>query len=155
VSPDGSRFWAIVVITALLHAIEKMWPPVTAEREEANRNLRFDLNSLASANEHFAGHAKLSLISVPGFLTLEHAYCVFPCAIHHYRPELDIDQARQLMTLPSVFLVVEGIDKVRQAPRELRQKFAARLAAAASDEEREDFLFRTMAQKLGTGGAQA
>ena len=140
---------------SFLHAINEMWPPMTAEREEANRNLRFDLDSLASANEHFSGQAKLSLISVPGFLTFENAYCVFPLAVHDYRPELDLHRARQLMTLPSVFLVVKGIDEIRQAPKELQDKFVARLAAAMSNEEREDFLFRTMAQKSGTGPPQA
>jgi hypothetical protein len=140
---------------AFLHAIEKMWPPMTAEREEANSKLRFDLDSLASANEHFAGQAKLSLISVPGFLTFEHAYCVFPCAVHHHRPELGIGQARELMSLPSVFLVVEGLEQVRQAPRQLQKKFAERLGAAASNEEKQEFLFRNMAQKSGTGAAQA
>jgi hypothetical protein len=135
---------------SFLHGIDKMWPPMTAEREEANRNLRFDLDSLADASEHFAGQAKLSLMAVPGLPTFENTYRVFPCAVHHHRPELDLDQARQLMTLPSVFLVVKGLDQVRQEPEELQKKFGERLGAAASDEEREDFLFRNMAQKQGS-----
>ena len=80
---------------------------------------------------------------------------MFPLAVHHHRPDLDLDQARQLMTLPSVFLVVEGMDQIRQAPRELQEKFAARVGAVMSHEERQDFLFRTMARKQGTGAAQA
>jgi hypothetical protein len=155
---DGSQAIIDRMVAAgdpsFVRAIGQMWPAETEERKEASRNLCFDLDSLADANEHFGGTG-LGLFYVEGPLTLEHAYNYFPCAVHRFRPELNLAQARQLMTLPSVFLVIEGLAEVRKAPRELHLKFIERLGEAASDEERLEVLFRTLAQKPWPGTGQA
>jgi hypothetical protein len=138
-----------------MDAIERMWPPMTQEMEDANQNLCFDLDQLAEANEFFGGETRLTSLCVRGPVTLEHVYRTFPCAVHQFRPELSLADARRLMTLPSVFLVFRGLDQVRRAPATQQERFIARLFVAASEEERQDTIFRIIAAKQATGVAQA
>jgi hypothetical protein len=98
----------------------------------------------------------LSLVCLEGPITLEKAWRAFPCAVHRSRPDLNLTQARCLMTLPSVFLAVDGLYHGYQAASEKsRQKFVERVVAVASEEEKQEFLFRALARKQGPGAAQA
>jgi hypothetical protein len=129
----------------IFRAISEMWPQKTAETEAANRNLHCDLDSLASANEFFSGRTGLALICVGGPFTLSHVWRIWPCALHHFRSDLTITEARKLMTLESVSVVAEALSTTnRTASKEARDTFAARVAAVMSDDERHEFLFHMM-----------
>jgi hypothetical protein len=137
-------------------AIEQMWPRTSEETQAVNNNLTFELEALAKANEFFRGKACLALICVEGPFTLEHICSVFACAVHQYRPGLNLDEARRLMTLRSIFLVIEGLGLVWQtASEESRQRFVERVMAAASDDEKKEFLYRVLSKKPWPGTAQA
>jgi hypothetical protein len=137
----------------LLQALWNMWPPVTEETNAANLNLRCDLDSLAEANEFFDGKPGLVLICVEGWgFTLGHVWRVFPCAVHHFRPRLGMDEARELLTLEGVRIVIGSLDLVNQAAsQEARDIFAQRVAAVTSEEDKLEFLFRVMAKKPWPG----
>jgi len=141
----------------LLQALWNMWPPVTEETDAANRNLRCDLDSLAEANEFFDGKPGLVLMCVEGCgFSLGHVWRVFPCAVHHSRPELSMDEARQLLTLEGVRLVIGMLDIVNQtASQEAKCIFALRVAAVTSEEDKQEFLFQVMAKTPWPGAAQA
>jgi hypothetical protein len=92
---------------AILHALWHMWPAKTAQTQAANLNLLCDLEALAEANEFLEGKPNLLSICIGevGF-NLDHIWRLWPCAVHHFRPELSLDEARQLLTLEGVRLVI-------------------------------------------------
>lgn len=91
-----------------------------------------------------------------GLTRLNRAWRVFPCAVHRFRPELSLAEARSLMTWQSVALTIASMQELERlsAPESL-QKFAARLWATASDEERENFTLQVLAKDMASGAAQA
>ncbi len=142
--------------TASVEAIGRMWPVPTEEKAAADANLCFDLDALAEANEFFEAKVGLALICVEGPFTLDHVCRVFPCAVHRFRPELSLSEARGLMAVQSVRIVLGGLGLVWEAAsQESKDRFAARLCAAASDEERQEFLFRVLAKQPSPGAARA
>ena len=141
---------------AFIHGLERMWPPETEETEAANHELRLDLDSLAEANEHLGGKTGLTQIFVDKPLNLGHIYRIFPCALHRFRQELSIDEAPQLMTRKSVFVVVGAMELIwPMTPEKTRQRFVDRVMAVASDEEKQEFLFRALAKMSWPGAAEA
>jgi hypothetical protein len=133
---------------AFIEAVRRMWPASTEEQEEANQNLCFDLGALAGANERFAGKAGLALIFAGDTFTLDHACRVFNCAVHKFRPDLPLTDARRLMTVQSVRLVIAGLESSwTAASRESKGKFVERLFAVASDEEQQELRFRVLAKQ--------
>jgi hypothetical protein len=143
-------------IRPISEAIGKMWPVPTKETEAASDNLSFDLPALAEANEFFAGKAGLSLIFVEGPFTLDHVCRLFPCAVHQFRPELTLSAARRLMILRSVAEVVGGFGLAYQAAsQETKDRFIERVCAVASEEEKQEIIFRIMAKKPWPGAGQA
>jgi hypothetical protein len=142
---------------AILKALWNMWPARTKETAAANDHLRCDLDSLAEASEFFEGKPNLLSICVEGGgLNLGDVWRVWPCAVHHYRPDLGIDEARQLLTLGGVRLVIGLLGMVNEtASQAARGRFAERVMKVSSDEQKEDFLFRVMAKRLGPEAAQA
>jgi hypothetical protein len=76
--------------------------------------------------------------------------------VRHFRPELSLDEARQLLTLEGVRLVVGLLGIVNEtAVQAARDRFAERVMKVSSEEQKQDFLFRVMAKRLGPGAAQA
>ena len=80
--------------------------PTRRRPRQQGANLTFDFEALADANEYFRGKTGLILIFVEGPFTLSHACRIFPCALHHFRPELSPGEALKLMTRPSVIAVL-------------------------------------------------
>jgi hypothetical protein len=78
---------------AILHALWHMWPAKTAQTQAANLNLLCDLEALAEANEFLEGKPNLLSICIGevGF-NLDHIWRLWPCAVHHFRPELSLDE---------------------------------------------------------------
>jgi hypothetical protein len=142
---------------SLLNALWNMWPPKTKETQAANENLRCDLESLAEANSFFEGKPGLIHICVEGLgFDLGDVWRVWPCMVHHFRPELSLDEARALLTLEGVQMVIGLLGIVNEtASQESRDRFAERVMAVASDEERQEFLFRVLAKQPWPGIAQA
>jgi hypothetical protein len=142
---------------SIVKALWNMWPAKTGETEAANRNLRCDFESLAEANEFFEGKPGLVHICVEGTgFNLGDVWRVFPCEVHHWRPELDLSQARQLLTLEGMRLVIGLLGIVNEmASLEARDRFAERVALVASEEDKQEFLFRVMAKSPRPGIAQA
>jgi hypothetical protein len=137
---------------AILNALWTMWPAETPEAEAANQNLRCDLESLAEANAFFEGKPGLALICVEGRLTLDHVWRIWPCAVHHFRPELSLDQARGLMTMIGLRVIVRLWDFVNStASQEARDLFAQRVAAVATEQDKQDVLFRLAAKRQWPG----
>ena len=136
---------------AILHALWHMWPAKTAQTQAANLNLLCDLEALAEANEFFEGKPDLLSICVGevGF-NLGHIWRVWPCAVHYFRPELSVDEARQLLTLEGVRLVIGLLGIVNEtASQAARDQFSARVFKVSSEEDKQDFLFRVMSKRLG------
>jgi hypothetical protein len=133
----------------LLWALWKMLPAKTPENQAANQNLRCDPESLAEANEFFEGKPGLSLLCVENVpFTLGHVWRVFPCAAHHFRPELSLERARQLMILGSVRLVLGLLEtEWNAASPERRERFTERVASVTSEEDKQEFLFRVIAKR--------
>jgi len=73
---------------------------------------------------------------------------VWPCAVHHVRPELSLDEARQLLTLECARLVIGLIGiKNETATQEGRDRFAEAGRLVASEEDKWEFTFRVMAKR--------
>jgi hypothetical protein len=142
---------------AIIQAVaRRIWPARTYETEAVNQNLIFDFEALADANEFFAGKTGLILTCAGDPFTLDHACRVFCCAVHRFRPELGLSEALSLMTLPSVIAVIGALGLAKQAAsQETLDRFTARVFAAASEEERQEFLFRVLAKQLWSGAARA
>jgi hypothetical protein len=141
---------------SILKALWNMFPAKTKEIQAVHENLRCDLESLAEANEFFEGKPGLMLICVEGEFTLGHVWRVFPCAVHDFRPELTLDEARQLMTIEGGRLVIGLLGLVNEtASQETRNRFAERVAMVASEGDKEEFLFRVLAKKPWPRIAQA
>jgi hypothetical protein len=141
---------------SIVEALWNMWPPKTKEIQVVHENLRCDLESLAEANAFFEGKPGLVLICVEGGFTLGHVWRVWPCAVHHFRPELSMDEARQLLTIEGVRLVLGLLGIVNEtASQEQRDSFAERVAMVSSEEDKREFLFRVMAKKPWPGLPQA
>ena len=134
---------------AIIQAVGlRMWPAETEETEAAKRNLTLDLEALADANEYFRGKTGLILTCVEGPFTLSHACRIFPCALHHFRPELSPGEALKLMTRTSVIAVLCMLGLAQQAAsQETMERFGARVFAVASEEEKQDFRFRVLARQ--------
>jgi hypothetical protein len=134
---------------AIFQALWNMLPAETERTEAANQNLRCDLESLAEANEFFEGKPGLALICVEGFgFNLGDVWRVWPCAVHRSRQDLTLDEARQLMTLKGVRLVIGLLGLVNKtASQETKDRFAERVAAAASEEEKQELCFRVLAKQ--------
>jgi hypothetical protein len=120
---------------SILHALWHMWPAKTAQTQAANLNLLCDLEALAEANEFFNGKTNLLAIYVEGLgFNLGHIWRVWPCAVHHFRPELSMDEARQLLTLEGVRLVIGLLGIVNEtASQAARDKFGERVLKVSSD----------------------
>ena len=125
--------------------------------QDHDRELVFDLEGLADANDHFEGKSGISWICfVDGLTPLDKASRVFPCALHRSRPELTLDQARAMMNWKSVAYTIACMQELEKASsHEAMQKFAARLWATANDAERERFTFQVIAKEMAPGAAQA
>jgi hypothetical protein len=142
---------------SILRALWNMFPAKTKDRQAANENLRCDLDSLADANDFFEGKPGLARICVEGGgFNLGHVWRVFPCAVHHFRQELSLDEARQLMTLDGVRLVIGLLGVVNEtASQAARDRFAERVAMVTSEEDQQEFIFRVMAKQPWPGAARA
>lgn len=140
--------------TSIVKALWNMWPAKTGETEAANRNLRCDFESLAEANEFFEGKPGLVHICVEGTgFNLGDVWRVWPCAVHHFRSELSLNGARQLLTLEGMRRVIGLLGLVNEtASQEARDRFAERVAMVASEKDKQEFIFRALARKAGAWG---
>jgi hypothetical protein len=129
-----------------------IWPPKTAETEAANRNLRSDLESMARAS----GVCELKPGIAFGF-NLGHVWRVlWPCALRRSRPELALGDARQLMTLEGLHLVIAMLGVLGEtASQDERERFAQVVRAVASDDGELEFLFWAQAKGPWPDVAQA
>jgi hypothetical protein len=134
---------------AILNALWNMFPAKTPETETAHQHLRCSLESLAEANEFFQGKPGLLLLTcLDDSFTLDHVWRLFPCALHPFRPELSVDEARQLMTVDTVRIVLAQLDWANEtAPKEAWDKFSRSVTAFATEEVAQEFIFRMAAKK--------
>lgn len=137
---------------AIFNALWNMLPPKTERTEAANRTLRSDLASLAGAIEVFEGKSGVAL----GF-NLGHVWRVlWPCVVRRSRPELSLDEARSLMTLEGMRLVIGLLGVlVEAASQEERETFVRLVRAVASDDGELEFLFWAIAKQPWPDVAQA
>ena len=141
----------------IFNTVRQLCKAALGEKDAVNGDLVFTLDGLAAANEHFEGKSGISWICwVDGLTGLNRARRVFPCAVHRFRPELSLAEARALMSWQSVALTVASVQELeRLSPPESLQKFASRLWATASDEEKESFTLQVIAKDMAPGAAQA
>ena len=144
-------------VDVIFDAVRQLCEAASGEKDAVNSNLLFDLDGLAAANEHFEGKSGISWICwVDGLTALNRAWRVFPCAVHRFQPELGLAEARSLMTWQSVALTIASMQELEWlSALESLQKFAARLWATASDEERENFTLQVLASWMAPGAPQA
>jgi hypothetical protein len=148
------RAWAADDPT-LIQALWTLLHLKKPESDAANRNLRFELNAMADANYHFGGEPGLAMLWVED-QTLAAVWRAFPCAVHKFRPELGLEEARALMTIESVLIVVALLRHVDKAtPQDMKDAVQKRLMAAMSEEQKREFAFRAMLRNIGNGPAQA
>ena len=108
------------------------WGLASEETEKANLSLHLDLDAIVDGAEHFARRGeRVPVTTLSDGLTLAAVRSIYPCMLHHARPELSFPQCQSLMNLQSVFMTAIGFSNAwRDASAATRERYSRHMSGA-------------------------